>query len=162
MKRISLGLASTLCGLVLVFSAAGAQQKTSDPQASALKAGQAKEQNSGSVVERTKDDAPDVLVPAGIQIRVEISNTPDNKLEAKVAFPVRVGSATPIPALSKATVRIVGRGTAQDPATGSFRGADFVELTAVTVGQTTYRVQADTAALTYPETVFTLRKPILR
>lgn len=165
MKRISFGLA--VCGLALVLSAAGvpaarSQQKNSSPPASTSKTDQAKDQNSGSVFDRTKDDAPDVLVPAGTQIRVEISTTPDNKLEAKVAFPVRVDSATPIPALSKATVRIVSRGIAQDPNTGSLRGANLVELTAVTVGQTTYKVQADTAPLTYPETVFTLRKPILR
>jgi hypothetical protein len=162
MKKISLGLSLTICGLALMFSVARAQQKTSGPSASTSKNGQAKGPASGAVFDRTKDDAPDVLVPAGTQMRVEITTTPDNKLEAKVSFPVRVDSATPIPAQSKATVRIVSRGTAQDPSTGALRGANLVELTAITVSQTTYKVYADTAPLTYPETVFTLSKPILR
>jgi hypothetical protein len=162
MKRISFGLTTIACGLALLVPAARSLQKTSSPPPSTSKTGQTKNQNSGSVFDQTKEESPEVLVPAATQIRVEISTTPDNKLEAKVAFPVRVDSATPIPALSKATVRIVSRGTAVDPNTGSIKGAYLVELTAITVGEITYKVQAETAPLAYPETVFSLRKPILR
>ena len=82
----------------------------SAPKATAAekKANQPDSRNSRSVFDRPKDMDPEViLAPAGTAISVEITGGQDNHLEARVSDPVRVGFATPIPALSKATLRII-------------------------------------------------------
>jgi hypothetical protein len=139
-----------------------ADAKTSaSPPSTAKQTAQANAQKPLSIFDQPKDGASDaVIIPAGTIIRVEISTTPDNKLEGQVSWPVRVGFATPIPALSKVTVRIVSQGTVWDSFDGSVSSAYYVELTTLTIGDTTYKVQADAAPLTYPETVFTLSAPL--
>lgn len=54
----------------------------------------------GSVLDRPKDSRPDVIVvPAGTELKVDIG-------DHKTVIPVRVGFATPIPALSQVTVQV--------------------------------------------------------
>jgi hypothetical protein len=100
--------------------------------------------NHRSVLDQTPDAKPDVIiVPAGTEIRVDI-------VDGKVIVPVRVGFATPIPALSKVTVQVnpvygyTGNATY---GVGSVAYAENAALTAVTVRGVTYAVQANTVQL---------------
>ena len=97
--------------------------------------------NLRSVLDRVPDTKPDVIVvPAGTEIRVDI-------VDGKVTVPVRVGFATPIPALSKAAVQMnpvyyyTGYG---NYGTGPVAFIENAVLTAVTVRGVTYAVQANT------------------
>lgn len=103
-----------------------------------------------SVLDRPMGERPDpFIVPAGTEIRVDI-------VEGKVVVPVRVGFATPIPALSKAAVKInrvypptyAESGAAQ--ASVPVRYAEYGELTSVTIDGRTYAVQSDSVALGTP------------
>ena len=102
-----------------------------------------------SVLDQAKNKQPDfITVPAGTEIRVDI-------VEGKVVVPVRVGFATPIPALSNAAVRVnpvyyapvfysVVSGTTGNTPVAYGETAD---LTAVTVRGVTYPVQANAVPL---------------
>jgi len=106
-------------------------------------------------LERPKDSAAEkaddlLIVPEGTQLNIDIS-------EGKVVVPVRVGFATAIPALSKATVRVSLQGTGDS--------VYIAELTDVTVEGVRYGVQADLVAVPGPravpsEVTFTLLKPV--
>jgi hypothetical protein len=101
-----------------------------------------------SVFDQSKSTLPDfIIVPAGTEIRVDI-------IDGKVIVPVRVGFATPVPALSQAAVKVnqiyytpvsynVGPGPSLPVSYG-----ESAELTAVTVGGVTYPVQARPVSLT--------------
>jgi hypothetical protein len=117
-----------------------------------------------SVLDRTKDSAPDlIIVPSGTELKVDVDN-------GKTIVPVRVGFATPIPALSQVAVQI-GRDYAYIP--NSFEGTfatsyvDYVEyatITAVTVGDKTYDGQTNSLPLprggTNNELTFVLNEPV--
>jgi hypothetical protein len=114
-----------------------------------------------SALDRPKDTTPDVItVPAGTELKVDI-------YKHKVVVPVRVGFATPIPALSQVTVQVT---RAYVNTSYSYRGmpyVDFVEsatVTAITVAGTTYEVQTDTVPLmkgaTNSEVTFILGGPV--
>jgi hypothetical protein len=81
-----------------------------------------------------------LVVPAGTEIRVDL-------VEGKVIVPVRVGFATPIPALSKVAVQVnrtyypTGFINTSDRV-GYVGYADYATLTAVTVGGRTYPVES--------------------
>lgn len=102
-----------------------------------------------------------IVVPAGTELRVDID-------ERKVVVPVRVGFATPIPALSKATVQVRREQiTTNAYAVGQVPYVDYVDyatVTAVTVGSTTYEVETDTVQLFKgpgnKEVKFILSKPV--
>jgi hypothetical protein len=98
-----------------------------------------------SVFDRPEDPDDDlIVVPAGTGISVDLATS-------TVSEPVRVGFATPIPALSKVTTQIFG-----SPSCGSdfgcyYCGSDgFPTLTSVTVGGVTYPVKASGFTLTAP------------
>lgn len=100
--------------------------------------------NLRSAVDRAPDTKPDmIVVPAGTEIKVDI-------VEGKVIVPVRVGFATPIPALSKVAVQVTpvyyytGYG---NYGTGPVVFVENAVLTAVTVRGVTYAVQASTIQL---------------
>jgi hypothetical protein len=102
-----------------------------------------------SVFDQAKTNKPDfIIVPAGTEIRVDI-------VEGKVVVPVRVGFATPIPALSIAAVKVnpvyynpvfynVVAGTASNFPVAY---GETAELTAVTVHGITYPVRANAIPL---------------
>ena len=106
-------------------------------------------------LDRPKDSAAEhaddlLIVPEGTQLKIDIS-------EGKVVVPVRVGFATAIPALSKATVRVSLQGAGDS--------VSIAELTDVTVEGVRYGVQADLVAVPGPqalpsEVTFTLLKQV--
>jgi hypothetical protein len=110
---------------------------------------------SRTALDRPKDSAAEnaddlLIVPEGTQLKIDIS-------EGKVVVPVRVGFATAIPALSKATVRVSLQGTGDS--------VYIAELTDVTVEGVRYGVQADLVAVPGPqalpsEVTFTLLKQV--
>lgn len=100
-----------------------------------------------SVFDQTKSNKPDFLiVPAGTEIRVDI-------VDGKVIVPVRVGFATPIPALSRAEVTINRKYYApyniSYDASGNYPGTytENAELISVTVGAVAYPVKATVVPL---------------
>ena len=121
----------------------------------------------GSVLDRPKDSRPDVIViPAGTEIKVDIG-------EHKTVVPVRVGFATPIPALSQVTVQVMRSyvdipyfytGAPYDTGIPNVDYIEYATLTAVTVQGKTYQVQTDSLPLfrggTNSEVTFTLGRPV--
>ena len=101
------------------------------------------------VADRVKDKAPDFyIVPAGTEIKVDISEENQQRelehvVEGKVVAPVRLGFATPIPALSKATVQLSMRyydtGYGDTPQSAY---AYVAQLTSVTVEGASYDVES--------------------
>jgi len=118
-------------------------------------------EHSRSVFDRPKESVPDtIIVPAGTELRVDIHNH-------KVVLPVRVGFATPIPALSRVTVQVIRTYVNTAYSLNGMPYVDYVEyatVTAVTVGATTYDVETDTVPLlqggTNSELIFILGKPV--
>jgi hypothetical protein len=121
-----------------------------------------------SILDRSKDSRPDVIViPVGTELKVDIE-------QHKIIVPVRVGFATPIPALSQVTVEVrrsfesapyVSSGSSYSNYDAPF--LDYVEyatVTAVTVAGKTYPVQTDSLPLssigTNSEVKFVLGEPI--
>jgi hypothetical protein len=106
-----------------------------------------------SVYDRPDDSAADVVVvPAGTEIHVNI-------LDGNVALPVRMGFATPIPALSKVTVKLFG--VRDYESYWEFSGlSDYASLTSVTIDNVIYPVQTDTIPYFAGEEVFTLVAPL--
>ena len=150
MKKLSSGSALVavlmLAGLALA-NAQDAKAGTSDAKAKAgttQKASAAKR----TVLDRPAGEKPaPYIVPAGTEIRVDV-------VEGKVIVPVRVGFATPIPALSKVAVQVNrvyapayldANGVRQDGGNASY--AEYGVLTAVTVDGVTYPVQSNSVPL---------------
>jgi hypothetical protein len=116
--------------------AGGSSEKTNRREA---------EPSRSSVLDAPKDNAPDVIVvPAGTRIQVNI-------LDGNVTVPVRVGWATPIPALTKVAVEI---SVPYYPVYGPYYpgsvpyynnpySAEVAQLTAVTLDGTSYDLQTD-------------------
>ncbi len=131
--------------------AASRPGKTSRPEA---------ETNRSSVFDAPKDNSPDVIViPAGTKIQVDI-------LDGKVTVPVRVGWATPIPALTKVAVEISVPyypvyGTyyrASVPYYNDLYSAEVAQLTSVTLDGTRYDLQTDQIpVMAGSEATFTLQ-----
>ncbi len=123
--------------------ATSAARKTNPPVA---------EPSRSPIFDSPKDLSPDVIVvPAGTKIQVNI-------LDGNVTVPVRVGWATPIPALTKVTVEV---SVPYDPAYGPYYddpySAEVAQLTAVTLDGTNYDVQTDQVpVLLGSEATFTL------
>ena len=100
------------------------------------------------VADRVKDKAPDFyIVPAGTEIKVDISEENQQRdlehiVQGKVVAPVRLGFATPIPALSKATVQLSMRyyDTGGDEPQAAYNYV--AQLTSVTVDGTSYDVES--------------------
>jgi hypothetical protein len=121
----------------------------------------------GSILDRPKDSRPDVIVvPAGTELKVDIG-------EHKAVIPVRVGFATPIPALSQVTVEVMPSYFAIPYSYGDahyYAGIpnvgyiEYATLTAVTVGGKTYQVKTDSLPLsiggTNSEVTFVLGEPL--
>ena len=116
----------------------------------------------GSVLDRPKDSKPDIIiVPAGTEIKVDID-------ESKTVVPVRVGFATPIPALSQVTVHVTRPLSIPYPDNGAFYpNVDYTEyatVTAITVDGKTYQVQTNSVRLfsggTHSEVAFKLDEPL--
>ena len=97
-----------------------------------------------------EEKADTIVVPAGTEIRVDM-------VEGKVTVPVRVGFSTPIPALSKASVKVdrVYPPSAYD-ANGNLlnnrnvRYAEYGILTGVTINGVTYKVETESVPLGTP------------
>ncbi|MGO9402393.1 MAG: hypothetical protein ACLPVW_02855 [Terriglobales bacterium] len=112
----------------------------------------AAEPSRSPIFDSPKDLSPDVIVvPAGTKIQVNI-------LDGNVTVPVRVGWATPIPALTKVTVEV---SVPYDPAYGPYYddpySAEVAQLTAVTLDGTNYDLQTDQVpVLLGSEATFTL------
>lgn len=87
-----------------------------------------------------------LVVPAGTEIRVDL-------VEGKVIVPVRVGFATPIPALSKVALQVnrtyYPTGLLNERV-GYVGFADYATLTAVTVRGATYPVQSNSIPIASP------------
>ncbi len=100
-----------------------------------------------NLLDQAKSSESDfILVPAGTQIKVD-------RTAGKVAWPVRVGFATPIPALSKVTIEDWGQ---------TFDGETYYQilaLTSVTVDKVTYKTKAKGYAAGM-EVTFTLEEPL--
>jgi hypothetical protein len=113
---------------------------SSDPQ----QANPSESPRSRSVFDRPKEAVPDtIVVPAGAELRVDIH-------QHKVVVPVRVGFATPIPALSEVTVQVTRVYVSSAYSLNGMPFVDYVEyatITAVTVNGTTYQVQTDSVPL---------------
>ena len=120
----------------------------------------------GSVLDQPKDSTADVIiVPAGTELKVDIG-------AHKTVVPVRVGFATPIPALSQVTVEVsrtffdIPYSYAGVPYSGMpyVNYAEYATITAVTVAGKTYQVQTDSLPLqiggTNSELTFTLGGPV--
>jgi hypothetical protein len=137
-----------------------AKAKTSLPATGGMAAAKAEAPVSRTALDRPGLDRPKdrvaekaddlLIVPEGTQLKIDIS-------EGKVVVPVRVGFATAIPALSKATVRVSLQGTGDS--------VYIAELVDVTVEGVRYGVQADLVAVPGPqalpsEVTFTLLKPV--
>jgi hypothetical protein len=113
------------------------------------------------VLDRPQDSAPDmIVVPAGTELRVDIH-------QHKVVVPVRVGFATPIPALSQVAVEVSRTYVNTPYSATAVPYVDYVEyatVTAVTVEGRTYEVQSDSIPLlkgwTNSEVTFTLAGPV--
>jgi hypothetical protein len=117
-----------------------------------------------SVLDRPKDSRRDVIiVPVGTELKVDID-------QHKTIVPVRVGFATPIPALSQVTVEITRSFVglpylyAGSPYTDVPFYIEYATLTAVTVAGKTYPVLTDSLPLssagTNSEVRFTLGGPV--
>jgi hypothetical protein len=145
-------------------SAASAEVQDSRPTESKSTASKG-QQVTGSVLDRPKDSAPDVIVvPAGTELRVDIG-------DRKIVVPVRVGFSTPIPALSKVTVLVTHASVAVAyPDAANYSGianvdyAEYATVTAVTVDGKTYELDTDSVPLfisgTNSEVTFTLSGPV--
>lgn len=126
-----------------VAPAASRSEKTNRSKAETIRS---------SVFDAPKENAPDVIViPAGTKIQVDI-------IDGKVTVPVRVGWATPIPALTKVTVEI---SVPYYPAYGQYYdnpySAEVAQLTSVTLDGTRYDLQTDQIpVLAGSEATFTL------
>ncbi len=134
-----------------VAPAAGSSEKKNRPEA---------EPTRSSVLDAPKENAPDVIVvPAGTRIQVNI-------LDGQVTVPVRVGWATPIPALTKVAVEI---SVPYYPVYGPYYpgsvpyynnpySAQVAQLTAVTLDGTRYDLQTDQIpVMAGSEATFTLQ-----
>jgi hypothetical protein len=128
------------------------QEKTSDRS------------RASSVLDRPKDSRRDVIiVPVGTELKVDID-------QHKTIVPVRVGFATPIPALSQVTVEITRSFVglpylyAGSPYTDVPFYIEYATVTAVTVAGKTYPVLTDSLPLssagTNSEVRFTLGGPV--
>jgi hypothetical protein len=118
-----------------------------------------------SVLDRPKDSRPDVIVvPAGTELKVDID-------QHKTVIPVRVGFATPIPALSQVTVEetraYVGIPDFSGTPYPTLAYVDYMEyatVTAITVAGNTYEVQTNSLPLqkggTNSEVTFVLGGPL--
>ena len=100
-----------------------------------------------SFFDRAKINKPDFLIlPAGTEIRVDI-------VDGKVIVPVRVGFATPIPALSRAEVTVNRKYYApynvSYDVSGTYAGmyTENAELASVTVDSVAYPVKATVVPL---------------
>ncbi len=117
-----------------------------------------------SILDRSRDSASDeIVVPAGTELKVDLD-------AGKTIVPVRVGFATPIPALSHVAIEV------SHPAVsvpyfinGTLTPAyvdytEYATVTAVTVGGKTYDVQTNTLPLslggTHSELTFVLDGPV--
>lgn len=121
----------------------------------------------GSVLDRPKDSRPDVIVvPAGTELKVDIG-------EHKTVIPVRVGFATPIPALSQVTVEVTpsyfaipysNGGASYYADTPNVGYIEYATLTAITVEDKTYQLQTNSLPLsvggTNSEVTFILGLPL--
>ncbi len=169
MKNFRFTFAASLL-MVLVFTLAQAQQSSSDKASSdTSQKSQAKKDSADakaktdtaakptqadgqrSVMDRPMDEKVEpIVVPAGTEIRVDIA-------EGKVAVPVRVGFSTPIPALSKVSVKIdrvyapaVYDANGNVLNNSNTRYAEYGVLTGVTVNGVTYKVETDSVPLATP------------
>lgn len=118
-----------------------------------------------SVLDRPKDSTVDVIVvPAGTELKVDVD-------DHKTVVPVRVGFATPIPALSQVTVQVtrsyVPVSRIDMPYYSGIANVDYSEyatVTAVTVNGRTYQVETDSVPLfisgTNSDVTFTLSGPL--
>lgn len=116
------------------------------------------------ILDRPEDSTPDfVVVPAGTELKVDLD-------AGKTVVPVRVGFATPIPALSPVSVQIsqsainvpyLFNGTLT---TSYVDYTEYATITAVTVGGKTYEIQTDPLPLapggTNSEVRFVLAGPV--
>jgi len=131
----------------------------SQPASAENKGGVSARAPATSVFDRPKHSKPDVIVvPAGTELKVDLD-------EHKTIVPVRVGFATPIPALSQVTVQVTPSYFGGAPYDGAY--VDYVEyatVTAVTVAGETYQVQTNSLPLmrggTNSEVTFTLGQPL--
>ena len=103
-----------------------------------------------NVVDRQKGASPDVIViPAGTELKIDVS-------QHKTVAPVRVGFATPIPALSQVTVQLTRSYVSllfpslSYPSYTPNPNVDYTEyatITAVNVEGKTYQMQTDSVPL---------------
>ena len=115
----------------------------------------------GSVLDSRKESTADgIVIPAGTQIRVD-------GIKHTVVVPVRVGFATPIPALSGVKLETSRSNFNTTNATDGVplqSYTDYTILTSVTVNGATYPLKTDVLPLltgaTNTELVFTLREPV--
>ncbi|HSS99821.1 MAG TPA: hypothetical protein VLK33_22455 [Terriglobales bacterium] len=164
MKNFMVSFAAGLLALS-VSSFAQTQQSSSDKSATTEKSQTKKDASSTDTKAKANADAKPahsvmdhplaakadvIVVPAGTEIRVDM-------VDGKVTVPVRVGFSTPIPALSKASVRVDrvyapavydANGNLQNNTNARY--AEYGVLTGITVSGTTYKVETDSVPLATP------------
>jgi hypothetical protein len=120
-----------------------------------------------NVLDRPKDPSPDgIVIPAGTELKVNIG-------QHKTVVPVRVGFATPIPALSQVTVQVTRSyvvlpyPNAGGPTYTPNPNVDYTEfatITAVSVDGKAYQMRTDSVPLwrggTNSEVTFVLSEPL--
>jgi hypothetical protein len=126
-------------GMVAVPKATPEKGKDTSPQSDSQALNSSKKL---TIFDRPDFDDDVIVVPAGTRIEIDLATD-------KVSLPVRVGFATPIPALSKVTTDVIGS-TVCDGYDDQCDEEGILTLTSVTVGSVTYPVQAYGLTLTAP------------
>jgi len=154
-------IASTATDVTEKVASPSSADSTGKPQPLAGEGKSLSSERPRSVLDRPHDSAPDtIVVPAGTELRVDVN-------QHKVVVPVRVGFATPIPALSQVAVQVsrTPLNTGYSPTgTPYVDYAEYATVTAVTVAGKTYELQTDSVPLlkgaTNSELTFTLAGPV--
>jgi len=143
--------------------AGGNAVKAGDSSASATPASGSAEKTNPSAPDTSRPPVMDArkhtsttvaVIPAGTQIKVNVS-------DGTVMMPVRVGWATPIPALTKVTVEV---SPVYYPVWGGYSAnlgyQEVAQLTAVTLHGKHYDLQSDQIPVQPGEVTFTLQKDV--
>ena len=120
-----------------------------EPKSNARETGESHRGARRSVLDhRTDEEEADesLIVPVGTELKVEIpaaSDFPQGVYVGRVAAPVRLGFSTPIPALSIANIKVVGRYYPLDASYYTLSYFEALEVTQVIVEGVPYAVQTD-------------------
>ena len=142
-------------------------QPPPSPTAETATSGKAAEVTKKALVNSSVFDRSDLKEPTNFQTVPAGTRIPVDLLRNNVSEPVRLGFATPVPALSHAEVQFsADYYYVYDPESGTtnpWAAACSVQLTALTLGGVSYAVQTDTvpaACINAGEVTFTLTSPL--